>query len=155
MRGLEFAMKIRKVSQTNIATVLNVTPQTVHKWVNQVRPIPEKYKEVLGGMLDINPTFLEQELSPQDMVFILSGKWLEGGDTASIGVQVMQEEHQKMKERVQELEGRMKEVEKESDKLFEHSVLLKKYLYTIEDEAMKKTAQDVLKSADRIQNLTK
>lgn len=155
MYGLEFAMKIRKVSQTNIATVLDVTPQTVYKWVNQVRKIPDKYKATLGNLLDLNPTFLEQELSPQDMVYLLSGRWVEGGETDSMGILVMQEEHANMKEKVKELEGKMKRVEEESDKLFEYSILLKRHLYTIEDEGMKKTAKELLKSVDRIQNLTK
>jgi len=153
--GLEFIMNLRQVTQTDLANILQVTPQTVNKWVKQIRRIPDSHKNIIGQSLSIEPKFLDRNLTPQEMVYILSGKWLEGGEPSAVGLTLLQEEHEQLQEKHATLEERMKKVEKESDSLFHMSMTLERYLYTIEDESMERLAKDLIRSVERLQSLVK
>ncbi|MBY0217883.1 helix-turn-helix transcriptional regulator [Paenibacillus illinoisensis] len=63
MLGLEYLVKQKKMSYTGLALELEVSPQTVHKWVKKKKPIPQNHLKRLVEIFDVNEGYIKNELT--------------------------------------------------------------------------------------------
>lgn len=153
MYGITFIMNWRSITQTEIAEKLQVTPQTVNKWTKRIKPIPEKHKEMLGTILNVHPMYLDRELQPEDIVFIMYGTIISGEKEHTTVLEVLQQTVEMQRKQLQEAETNMQSVEKKAEKIVLEAGKLQKHLYLIEDEAMKQSVRTIVSQADKIMNV--
>ncbi|MET3196939.1 hypothetical protein [Bacillus sp. OAE603] len=65
MLMLEFIAKQKGIKSTEIASMLNVTPQTVYKWYKKIKSVPDKHLKTISKEWDIDMTVLNQEVSSE------------------------------------------------------------------------------------------
>lgn len=68
MIGLEYVMKINSISCTELGRRLEITKQSVSKWLNKRSNISEKYLLVLSEMFDVNKEYLTKDLEEIDFI---------------------------------------------------------------------------------------
>ena len=65
MLMIEFIAKQRGIKSTEIASMLNVSPQTVYKWYKTIKPVPSVHLKTISKEWDIEMEVLIQEVSSE------------------------------------------------------------------------------------------
>lgn len=65
MLMLEFIAKQRGIKSTEIASMLNVSPQTVYKWYKTIKPVPLVHLNTISKEWDVEMEVLTQEVSSE------------------------------------------------------------------------------------------
>ena len=59
----KYIVFMRNVSQTEIADLVDVAPQTVYKWLHSKRDLPKRHYEPIAKILDVPEEFLTYEFN--------------------------------------------------------------------------------------------
>ncbi|MEC1628645.1 helix-turn-helix domain-containing protein [Bacillus paranthracis] len=65
MLMLEFIAKQRGIKSIEIASLLNVSPQTIYKWYKKIKPVPSAHLERIAVEWDVEMDVLVQEVSSE------------------------------------------------------------------------------------------
>ena len=65
MIGLEFIAKLKKIEFKEIASYLDVSPQSVSDWIKGKRRVPPKRAEQLGKFFDVDEELIGKVLTEE------------------------------------------------------------------------------------------
>ena len=70
MIGLGHVLHLTNTKSVDISKLCGVTPQTINKWVQSIKPIPEKYSPLLENKFNVPFSLLRKEMTPYDRLVI-------------------------------------------------------------------------------------
>lgn len=70
MIGLGHVLHLTNTKATEISELCGVSPQTVNKWIQSIKPLPPKYSAILEAKFNIPFSLLYREVTTYDRIII-------------------------------------------------------------------------------------